>query len=154
MVANSIQFHCADIHFVLRNKTAIRLWIAAVARQHNRSIQDIQFIFCSDEYLLNINRQFLQHDYYTDIITFDNSTTKHLIVEAYISIDRIRDNAKQLGLASSHELHRVMIHGVLHALGFKDKRPADVRRMRAAEDTALDLFQGHFHSNRKPSSKR
>ena len=154
MVANSIQFHCADIHFVLRNKTAIRLWITAVARQHNRSIQDIHFIFCSDEYLLNINRQFLQHDYYTDIITFDNSTTKHLIVEAYISIDRIRDNAKQLGLASSHELRRVMIHGVLHALGFKDKRPADVRRMRAAEDTALDLFQGHFQSNRKPSTRR
>lgn len=135
-----IQFHCADISYTLRNKNLVRKWISKVCMAHGYTIDQLSFVFCSDDYLLEINRQFLQHDYFTDIITFDNSSNKRLNVEAYISIDRVRDNAKELKLKSSEELHRVMIHGVLHALGYKDKSNKDINRMREAENHALQQW--------------
>jgi probable rRNA maturation factor len=141
MKQSSIQFHNADIAFVLPRKTILRSWIQKVCRNHQFSVSQIQFVFCSDEYLLDINRQFLQHDYYTDIITFDNTQDHQVELEAYISLDRVRDNAKQNKETIQRELHRVMIHGVLHALGYKDKKSSDVKAMRAAEENALIAWE-------------
>lgn len=141
MKQSSIQFHNADIAFVLPRKTILRSWIQKVCRSHQFSVSQIQFVFCSDEYLLDINRQFLQHDYYTDIITFDNTQDHQVELEAYISLDRVRDNAKQNKETIQRELHRVMIHGVLHALGYKDKKNSDVQAMRTAEENALIAWE-------------
>jgi rRNA maturation RNase YbeY len=137
MKQSSIQFHNADVAFLLAQKILLRTWIQKVCKSHTFSVSQIQFVFCSDEYLLDINRQFLQHDYYTDIITFDNTIGRQIELEAYISLDRVRENAKHNKETITKELHRVMIHGVLHALGYKDKKRADIAAMRAAEDRAL-----------------
>jgi probable rRNA maturation factor len=141
MVSSPIEFHCADIHFALKQKTILRTWITAVCKQHQFKLRAISFVFCSDEYLLRINQQYLSHDYYTDIITFDNSSQGQIELEAYISIDRVKENAKSLGIPYYEELHRVLIHGVLHALGYKDKNPKQAAEMRSAEDTSLIRLQ-------------
>lgn len=105
---------------------------------HGFRVADIQYIFCSDEYLLEINRSFLQHDYFTDIITFDLSEKKaELCSEIYISIPRVKDNARSFGVSFQNELHRVMAHGILHLCGFKDKTAKQEKEMRNAEDEAL-----------------
>jgi probable rRNA maturation factor len=140
-MAESIQFHVADIAFTLKKKGQIRNWIQTICASHNGQIAQISFVFCSDDYLLQINQQFLQHDYYTDIITFDNTRDKVVDIEAYLSLDRIKENAHQIGVSTEKELHRVMIHGVLHALGFKDKSKADQIKMRDAENQALLLLK-------------
>lgn len=137
----AIQFHCADLSYTLRHKNHIRQWIHRICKKHGYQIGQLQFVFCTDDYLLEINRQFLQHDYFTDIITFDNTSKKELSIEAYISIDRVKDNAHDLRLPFTQELHRVMIHGVLHGLGFKDKTKKDTVLMRSAEDEALKLLE-------------
>jgi rRNA maturation RNase YbeY len=98
---------------------------------------DISYIFCSDDQLLDINKEFLNHDYYTDVITFDYSETENVSGDIFISIDRIRDNAKILELSYLDELHRVIIHGVLHLLGFKDKTKEESKNMRRLEDECL-----------------
>lgn len=99
------------------------------------------YIFCSDEYLLNINKAHLQHDYYTDIITFDLSVSKsETIGEIYISIDRVRDNAANLKVSIKEELHRVIFHGALHLCGYKDKTPKHEKEMRRAEDKYLSMY--------------
>ncbi len=100
---------------------------------------DLVFVFCSDEFLLNMNREYLQHDYYTDIITFDYSEGGKLAGEMYISYDRIIDNAKDLKVRELDELHRVIIHGVLHLCGYKDKTKKEEEKMRKAEEFALNL---------------
>ncbi len=99
------------------------------------------YIFCSDEYLLQINREHLKHDFYTDIITFDLSETgRQTIGEIYISIDRVREDAGYLGVTIKEELHRVIFHGALHLCGYKDKTPKHARQMRAAEDRCLAAY--------------
>lgn len=104
-------------------------------------MREIHYIFCSDDYLLEINRQHLQHDYYTDIITFGLSDPGQPIqAEVYISIDRVRDNARQLNYSIKEELHRVVFHGALHLCGYKDKRAKDQRIMRKMEDKYLRLY--------------
>ena len=101
----------------------------------------LSYIFCADEYLLQVNRDFLKHDYYTDIISFDLSKDNKLVDgEIYISIDRVRDNATELGLSFSEELHRVIFHGALHLCGFKDKLPKDIKLMRSKEDHYLSKY--------------
>ncbi len=101
----------------------------------------IAIILCSDEYLLDINKKFLSHDYYTDIITFDYTEGKRISGELYISIDRVKENAKQLGVSFPNELHRVMIHGVLHLCGYKDKTRKDREMMRTKEDQKLKMLK-------------
>jgi probable rRNA maturation factor len=140
-MAAPIQFHVADIAFTLKKKGQHRVWINAVCAHHHGNIMQITFVFCSDNYLLQINQQFLQHDYFTDIITFDNSKGKAVDIEAYLSLDRIKENARLIGVSTDQELRRVMIHGVLHALGFKDKNKAEQKKMRYAENEALQLFK-------------
>lgn len=137
-----IHFFNEDITFRLKNSLKIKGWIKQAILAEAHQLQELNFIFCSDDYLLGINKQYLEHDYYTDIITFDNSDKEQAIVgDIFISIDRISDNAAQLHIPFDRELHRVLIHGVLHLLGYKDKSSADKKRMTAKEDEYLSLLQ-------------
>ena len=136
-----VQFFFADKNVTLTNRRRLKSFISSIFKKENKSASSLTYVFCSDEYLLDINKQFLQHDYYTDIITFDLSSTKEVIEgEVYISIDRVKDNASQLGTSVKKELHRVIFHGVLHLCGYKDKKPADEKIMRATEDKYLKLY--------------
>jgi probable rRNA maturation factor len=126
-----------EIQFKMNKPRITSTWIREVAKHHKKNIGDIQFVFCSDEELLQMNRQFLQHDFYTDIITFDYSIDKIISGDVYISIDRVSENAEKHTLDFKVELHRVLIHGILHLCGFKDKKRLDQKEMRKQEDKAL-----------------
>ena len=119
------------------NERQISRWIRTVAAEYGFSVGNINYIFCSDERELEVNRQFLGHDYYTDIITFDYSTASVLNGDIFISLDTVRSNAEQLGIAFEHELHRILIHGVLHLTGQGDKTPETKAQMTAKEENAL-----------------
>ena len=137
-----IQFNTGEIKFNLKNKTNLKNWITSVIIKKKRKAGDINFVFCSDEQLLIINKQYLQHNTYTDIITFDYSKEdKALPVsgDIYISIDRVRENATKYSKTFENELHRVIIHGVLHLLGFGDKSKEAKAEMTKQEDAALRL---------------
>jgi rRNA maturation RNase YbeY len=142
----AINFLKADVAYAPKQKNTLMLWMQRVAKMHNCQIEQLDFIFCSDDYLLNINQQFLAHDTFTDIITFDysepsKSTSKAIVGEIYISIERVKENAKTFKTSYLNELHRVMIHGVLHLCGFKDKKAAEQVEMRAQEDVALKVLE-------------
>lgn len=124
----------------LKNRTILKQWIKSVIENNNKKVGEIAYIFCSDEQLLEINKEFLNHDYYTDIITFDYSETDVVSGDMFISIDRIKDNAKILGVAYQEELHRVIIHGILHLLGNKDKTETESENMRKLEDECLSVL--------------
>jgi rRNA maturation RNase YbeY len=145
----AINFLKADVAYAPKQKNTLRLWVQRVAKLHHCQIEQLDFIFCSDDYLLNINQQFLAHDTFTDIITFDysepsKSTSKAIVGEIYISIERVKENAKTFKTSYLNELHRVMIHGVLHLCGFKDKKAAEQVEMRAQEDRALKELESLF----------
>lgn len=124
----------------LKNRTILKQWIKLVIENNNKKVGEIAYIFCSDEQLLEINKEFLNHDCYTDIITFDYSETDVVSGDMFISIDRIKDNAKILGVAYQEELHRVIIHGILHLLGNKDKTETESENMRKLEDECLSVL--------------
>ena len=137
-----IQFFAEEIDFELANQSQISEWLVNIATTHDAEIETINYIFCSDEYLLSINQQYLDHDYYTDIITFDNSVEgSPILSDIFISIDRVKDNADQQGSSFDNELHRVLAHGLLHLLGFKDKTEDDQILMRQKEDACLSLLK-------------
>lgn len=117
-------------------------WIEAVAESYDRHIGDINYIFVDDAYILEINRRFLEHDYYTDIITFDYTLGRILSGDLYISLDTVDTNAVLVGSTYKEELLRVVIHGILHLCGINDKGPGEREQMEAAEDKALTLLQG------------
>jgi probable rRNA maturation factor len=136
-----IQFFVEDLAFKLSQKQIIKRWLKQAALANHKKTGEINYIFCSDVYLLNINKTYLNHDYFTDIITFDNSeTSKKIDADIYISINRVEDNAKSLGISTTEELHRVIIHGLLHLLGFKDKTKSDAAEMRSQENQQLALL--------------
>ena len=139
-----IQFFYLEPVPSLRNRNTLKKYIADQALLAGRPIDSLNIIFCSDEYLLSINKQFLQHDYYTDIITFDLTPSKKgpIQSEIYISIDRVRDNAHTHASSFNRELHRVIFHGLLHLLGYKDKSTKDEKIMRMMEDQFLSLYFG------------
>ena len=124
----------------LKNRTILKQWIKLVIENNNKKVGEIAYIFCSDEQLLEINKEFLNHDYYTDIITFDYSETDVVSGDLFISIDRIKDNAKILNIPYKEELHRVIIHGILHLLGNKDKTESESKKMRLLEDECLSVL--------------
>lgn len=133
-----INFFNEDINYTLRDKAAVRKWISDAIRKEGFSLQEINYIYCSDAHLKKMNVHYLHHRTYTDIITFDLSEIKKEIAgEIYISIERVRENAALYKVPFGHELRRVMIHGVLHLCGYKDKSPADIKNMRAKEDFYL-----------------
>lgn len=132
-----IRFYNKDIKFVLTDKLILKKWIKEVVVSYNCRVGDINVILCDDPSILEINRQFLGHDYYTDIITFDYTEEETINGELYISIDTVKENAVEYGQDFPDELHRVIIHGVLHLCGLDDHSPEDVEQMRQAEDAAL-----------------
>jgi len=133
-----IHFFEEEIDFKLKNKKIIRSWIENTIVAEHDILKEINFIFCSDAYLLKINQDYLQHDTYTDIVTFDNSEKKDEIVsDIFISIERVSENALIYGISTIQELHRVMIHGTLHLLGYKDKSSKEKKIMREKENYYL-----------------
>ncbi len=127
-----------DITYKLKNKIKVRQWINDTIVAEGFKLQELTYIFCSDAYLLQINQQYLDHDTYTDIITFDNSEYEGEITgDIFISIPRIQENATTFKVSETDELHRVIIHGALHLLGYTDKSPDDKKKMTEKEDYYL-----------------
>ncbi len=118
----------------------MKKFIESLFKREGRKLGSINYIFCSDKRLLEINQQFLSHDYYTDIITFDLSESDAVLAEIYISIDRVRDNSKTLGSSLKSELHRVIFHGALHLCGYGDKTKKQEEEMRAKENLYLNKY--------------
>ena len=136
-----IQFIFTDTSITLSNKKKLKLFIEKTFKQKGRKLTSLAIIFCTDEYLLDINRRFLQHDYYTDIITFNLAGSTNTIEgEIYISVDRIKENAFCNKVSKKEELHRVIFHGVLHLCGFNDKSKADKKLMTHMEDNVLRSY--------------
>lgn len=134
-----IYYHNEDSSFKIKDRLAIRKWINNSIVEERKKLGDINYIFCSDPYLLEINQSSLNHDYYTDIITFDYCEENIVSGDLFISVDRVEDNAKSLGHTFIDELHRVMIHGVLHLCGYQDKSKKEEQTMREKEDYYLNL---------------
>ena len=126
-----------EADFILKEEQILKDWIMNVVQENGFEVGEINYVFCDDEYLHKLNVEFLKHDTLTDIISFDNTLGKLLNGDIFISIDRINDNAKDYKVTFEEELHRVMIHGVLHYMGFKDKSDDDKREMRNQENQAL-----------------
>ncbi len=137
-----IRFFYEDVHEILNNPQQTIEWIERIVENEGKQITHINYIFCSDEYLHTLNLKHLNHDFYTDVITFDLSNEARTIeADIFISIDRVEENSKSLKNHFDHELHRVMIHGVIHLLGYNDKSEEDKHVMRKKEDSCLSLYQ-------------
>jgi probable rRNA maturation factor len=138
----AIEFLYEDIDFVLEEQGEMVAWIQQIIEAHQFTLENLTYIFCSDEYLRQINQEFLSKDYYTDIITFDNSDLSEVIEgDVFVSIERVRENAAERHIPFRDELHRVIIHGVLHLLGYTDKDTLSETAMRRKEDGCLSLRQ-------------
>ena len=122
------------------NNEAVQNWIVEVARRHNQQVGCLTYVFCDDEYILATNREFLGHDYYTDIITFDYANSRHIAGDMVISLDTVKSNAEMLGVPYDTELMRIIIHGVLHLCGINDKGPGEREIMEQHENEALALL--------------
>ncbi len=122
-------------------KRKITEWIKTIAESYGKKVGEIAYIFCSDEKILEVNRQYLQHDYYTDIITFDYTEGNRISGDLFISLDTVRTNAEQFKASYDNELHRVIIHGILHLCGIDDKGPGEREIMETAENKALALLR-------------
>ena len=135
-----VYFHSESTTYNLRHKKLVREWIITVINSENSKSGEINFIFCSDKYLHKINLTYLKQDTYTDTITFDYSEKGLLSGDIFISIERVKENAKEFNARFTNELHRVMVHGILHLLGYKDKTHAQKGIMRKKEDFCLSLL--------------
>ena len=140
MEESAIYFHTEDFEFDLENESATAKWIEGIIKVEKFILVELNYIFCSDEYLLKINQEYLDHDTFTDIITFDNSESEFEIEgDIFISIPRVRENAKTFQATFDQELHRVLAHGILHLMGHGDKTQEEKERMRKSEDYYLSL---------------
>lgn len=136
----AVDFFAQDISFKLRKPRKTKQWILEAIARERKQLEHLNYIFCSDAYLLSMNEQYLNHKTLTDIITFDNSGKKGIIEgDIFISIERVKSNAEELQTSFDEELHRVMIHGVLHLIGYSDKSVTAKVRMRKKEDAYLSL---------------
>lgn len=141
-----ISYFNEDINFTLKGKLFNNRWLKMVAESEIRRIGNISIIFCSDNYILDVNMKYLQHDYFTDIITFDYCEGKMLSGDLFISIDSVRENALFYGAEFETELNRVMVHGILHLIGYDDHTPEDQKIMREKENYYLDLREKLLNS--------
>ena len=139
-MSKTIFFHTEEITFIIKNKKGIRIWLNELAETEQKIIGELNYIFCSDEYLLKVNKNHLNHDYYTDVITFDYCENDIISGDIFISVDRIKDNAKTFNKTINNELNRVMAHGLLHLMGYKDKSEEDEKEMREMEEFSLNLL--------------
>lgn len=133
-----IRFYQKETKFNLQYKAIVKKWIKGIVEASGKRVGDINIIFCDDESLLEINKQFLNHNYYTDIITFDYCEGVTISGELYISVDTVEANAKEYDVSFRDEMHRVIIHGILHLIGFDDHSEQQTAQMREQEDLALD----------------
>lgn len=134
-----VSFHSEQINFSISEEHAVTTWLNEVCVAEGKSLEAVSYIFCSDEYLLEMNRQYLNHDYYTDVITFDYCEADAVSGDVFISIDRVEENAQNVGVSKQDELHRIMVHGLLHLIGYGDKSEADKEQMTQKEDYYLSL---------------
>jgi rRNA maturation RNase YbeY len=134
-----ISYFFEDTDFIFKGKTLNNRWLRLVAESEIRRIGDISIIFCSDNYILDVNQKYLQHDYFTDIITFDYCEGDRLSGDLFISVDSVRENAIEYGTDFKDELNRVIVHGILHLIGYDDHCDEDIAQMRAKENYYLSL---------------
>jgi probable rRNA maturation factor len=140
-VSRNIRFHFACPAFYFPNRTKVKVFLVKLFRQEGYKLQAVNYIFCTDDYLLEFNQDYLRHNTYTDIITFGLSEKDEpLIADIYISVERVKENSRLFGVTFVHELHRVIFHGALHLCGYKDKSPAHRVEMRSKEDHYLKAF--------------
>ncbi|NDW10845.1 rRNA maturation RNase YbeY [Dysgonomonas sp. 520] len=133
----AILFQNEEVKLPPIKRRIISQWIKQTAASYNKAVGDVAYIFCSDEKILQINREYLQHDYYTDIITFDYSEDNIISGDIFISLDTVKSNSEQFGTDFIDELHRIIIHGILHLCGINDKSPEERKHMTQCEDEAL-----------------
>ena len=142
----AIFFSDENVNFTLPESERVQNWISRIVRTHGKRVGEVNYIFCDDAYLIEVNRAYLNHDTYTDIITFDYVAGGLISGDIMISTDRVGENAEKFGVPFEHELHRVIIHGVLHLLGQGDKTDSDAAEMRRQEEEALALWNKMFHA--------
>ncbi|HND90057.1 MAG TPA: rRNA maturation RNase YbeY [Saprospiraceae bacterium] len=135
-----LTFHAEDVDFEVPQESALAAWLLRVAEAEGHALGEISYIFCSDEHLRHINVQYLQHDYYTDIITFPYEADGRIAGDMFISTERVADNAQSNGADAEHEMRRVMVHGLLHLMGYGDKTSSEMAQMRSKEDFYLALW--------------
>ena len=136
----AIAYYAEDIQLPAIKKKAVSGWIKAVAETYGKKTGDISYIFCSDEKILEVNKQYLQHDYYTDIISFDYTEGTKISGDLFISLDTVKSNSENFGTDYTEELHRIIIHGILHLCGINDKGPGEREIMTQKENEALALL--------------
>ena len=141
----AIRFSVQSGMFELAEEEKVRRWLAEVVVRRGKTVGNINYLFCDDEYLIEVNRHYLNHDTYTDIITFDYVAGGLVSGDIMISVERVGENAVQFGAPFEQELHRVIVHGVLHLLGQGDKSDAEAAEMRRQEEQALSLWNELFH---------
>ncbi len=138
---NKVFIYYHDVNFKIKGVNKIKSLISLIFKRENRFYERINFIFCTDDYLLEFNRKYLKHDFYTDIITFDFSDNEEIQAEAYISIERVKDNAHTYEAFFFEELIRVIIHGTLHLCGYNDKTESQKKKMRNKENEYIGLLK-------------
>jgi len=141
---NSISFHSEGVSTKTPSKRLLKAWIKEFVSNHGKKVGELVFVFCSDEKILEVNQNFLQHDYYTDIITFDYCIGESISGDIFISVERVKENALQHQVEYNKELLRVLAHGVLHLIGFQDKGPKNKKEMTQNEDLCISLFFTKF----------
>ena len=141
---NKISFTDEGVRSKLPPKRALKAWIKEFVYSHSKNVGELAFVFCSDEKILEINRNFLQHDYYTDIITFDYCAGETISGDIFISVERVQENATSHKVKYKEEILRVIAHGVLHLIGFQDKSPKNKIEMTENEDLCISLFYTKF----------
>ena len=135
-----ISYHKENVAIPPFPRRTVNKWIRQVAATYGKKVGEVAYIFCDDAKILEVNREYLKHDYYTDVITFDYSEGDTISGDIFISLDTVRSNAEKYGVPYGEELQRVMVHGVLHLCGVNDKGPGERKKMEAAENHALTLF--------------
>ena len=138
-----INYQTQDIKFVLKEKRKVSKWINDVIKSHQKKLGNVSYIFCSNQYILELNQQYLNHNYFTDIITFDYCYDNIVEGDIFISIDTVFDNSHRFKTNFNDELLRVIIHGILHLVGFSDKTAKQQKQMRILEDEALSIFYSY-----------
>jgi len=138
---HSVHFYFEEVRLTLRERGKLKCFINSLIAKEKKSLNNLNYIFCNDNALLEINRKYLNHNFYTDVVSFDlSSSRKEILADIYISVDRIRENAKSFKITLEEELHRVMLHGLLHLCGYNDKTEGERKLIRKKEDFYLNLY--------------